>query len=103
MTIAITDTSNQGYRRKVSDMRAVRVVEMSLAAVLLVGLCVGCRRDQAARSELAPVSVRLETIEAKPHVAAEEVVGTIRPKLRSVIEAKISGRIEKMLVVPVRK
>ena len=81
-------------------MRAVQVVATPFVAVLLVGLCVGCRRDQAARSELAPVSVRLETIEAKPHVAAEEVVGTVRPKLHSVIEAKISGRIEKMLVVP---
>ena len=100
MTITITDTSNQGSRWKISDMRAVQVVATPFVAVLLVGLCVGCRRDQAARSELAPVSVRLETIEAKPHVAAEEVVGTVRPKLHSVIEAKISGRIEKMLVVP---
>lgn len=73
---------------------------MSLVAVLLVGLCMSCRRDQAARSESGPISVRLQTIEAKPHVAAEEVIGTVRPKLHSVIEAKISGRIEKMLVVP---
>ena len=100
MTITITDTSNQGCRWKISDMRAVQVGATPLVAVLLVSLCVACRRDQAARSELAPVSVRLQTIEAKPHVAAEEVVGTVRPRLRSVIEAKISGRIEKMLVVP---
>ena len=100
MQIVITDTSNQGSRWKDSDMRAVRVVEMSFVAVVLVGLCVGCRRDQAARPELAPVSVRLETIEAKPHVATEDAVGTVRPKLHSVIEAKVSGQIEKMLVVP---
>ena len=100
MTIAITDTSNQASRRKILDVKAVQVVATPLVAVLLVSLCVGCRRDQAARSESAPVPVRIETIEAKPHVAAEEVVGTVRPKLRSVIEAKISGRIEKMLVVP---
>ena len=100
MTITITDRSNQVCRRKLSDVKAIQVVATSLVAVLLISLGVGCRRDQAARSELAPVPVRLQTIEAKPHVAAEEVVGTVRPKLRSVIEAKISGRIEKMLVVP---
>jgi RND family efflux transporter MFP subunit len=81
-------------------VKAVQVITAPLIAVLLISLCAGCRRDQAARSELAPVSVRLQTIEAKPHVAAEEVVGTVRPKLHSVIEAKISGRIEKLLVVP---
>jgi RND family efflux transporter MFP subunit len=100
MTITITDTPNQAHRRKVPDVKAVQVVATPLVAVLLISLCAGCRRDQATRSELAPVPVRVETIEAKPHVAAEEVVGTVRPKLRSVIEAKISGRIEKMLVVP---
>jgi RND family efflux transporter MFP subunit len=45
-------------------------------------------------------NVRVQTIEAKPHVAAEDVVGTVRPKLHSVIEAKVTGRIEKMLVTP---
>lgn len=100
MTITITDTSNQACRWKISDVKTLQVVATALVPVLVVSLYVDCRRDEATHSELAPVSVRLETIEAKPHVAAEEVVGTIRPKLRSVIEAKISGRIEKMLVVP---
>jgi RND family efflux transporter MFP subunit len=89
-----------GSSAKISDVKAVQIVVTALIAVLLISLCVSCWRDQAARSELAPVPVRLETIEAKPHVAAEEVVGTVQPKLRSVVEAKISGRIEKMLVVP---
>ncbi|MGE5212826.1 MAG: efflux RND transporter periplasmic adaptor subunit [Nitrospirota bacterium] len=81
-------------------MKTIRVIAMPLISILLVSLGVSCRRDEAASSQSAAVSVRLQTIEAKPHVAAEEVVGTVRPKLRSVIEAKISGRIEKMLVVP---
>jgi RND family efflux transporter MFP subunit len=100
MTIAITEHVEPRSSAKLSDVKAVRRIVRPLVAVLLVSLSMSCRRDQAARSELAPVSVRLQTIEAKPHVAAEEVVGTVRPKLRSVIEAKISGRIEKMLVVP---
>ncbi len=100
MTITISDTPKHAYRRNVFDVKAIQIVAMPLIAVLFVSLCVSCRRHQAPRSELVPVPVRVETIEAKPHVAAEEVVGTVRPKLRSVIEAKISGRIEKMLVVP---
>jgi RND family efflux transporter MFP subunit len=100
MTITITDTPNRARRRKVSGVKATQSIATPLIAVLVLSLCVGCRRHQAAHSESAPVAVRVETIEAKPHVAAEEVVGTVRPKLRSVIEAKISGRIEKMLVVP---
>ena len=98
--MTIIDTRNHACSGKVSGMKLVRVVATPFIAVLLVTLSAGCRRDEPARSELAPVPVRLQTIEAKPHIAAEEVVGTIRPKLRSVIEAKISGRIEKMLVVP---
>ncbi|HLW34422.1 MAG TPA: efflux RND transporter periplasmic adaptor subunit [Chthoniobacterales bacterium] len=67
-----------------------------------IGLLVstGCRKDSTSPPVPPPANVRVETVHAKPHVAAEDVVGTVQPKLRSVIEAKISGRIEKMLVVP---
>jgi RND family efflux transporter MFP subunit len=34
------------------------------------------------------------------HARPRSTVGTVRPKLQSVIEAKVSGQIEKMLVVP---
>jgi RND family efflux transporter MFP subunit len=80
-------------------VRATQVIA-TLVAVLLVYPFLGCRRQQVARSEPAPVAVRAETVEAKPHAATEDVVGTVRPKLHSVIEAKVSGRIEKMLVTP---
>ena len=100
MTITITDTLKRVCRRKVPDVKAIQVIATLLIAILLISLCAGCWRDETARPKSDPVPVRLQTIEAKPHVAAEEVVGTVRPKLRSVIEAKISGRIEKMLVVP---
>jgi len=64
-------------------------------------LLAGCRKEQLPAPEPLPVAtVRVQRIEAKPHVATEDVVGTVRPKLQSVIEAKISGQIEKMLVVP---
>jgi RND family efflux transporter MFP subunit len=68
---------------------------------LVVLLLAGCHKKRLSSPEaLPPALVRVQTIEAKPHVAAEGVVGTVRPKLHSVIEAKVSGRIEKMLVTP---
>jgi RND family efflux transporter MFP subunit len=64
----------------------------------------GCHKDHTPSAAAQPaVSVSVQKIEAKPHVAAEEVVGTVRPKLHSVIEAKVSGRIEEMLVTPGQK
>ena len=44
--------------------------------------------------------MQAQTAESKSRVATEEVVGTVRAKLHSVIEAKVSGKIEQMLVVP---
>ncbi len=51
-------------------------------------------------SSLPTAQVRVQTVERKSRAATEEVVGTVRPKLSAAIEAKVSGRIEKMLVVP---
>jgi RND family efflux transporter MFP subunit len=46
------------------------------------------------------VTVRTQTIERLHRVATEEVVGTVRAKLHSVIEAKVSGKIDRMIAVP---
>jgi RND family efflux transporter MFP subunit len=46
--------------------------------------------------------VRVQTVEAKSHMATEEVVGTVRAKLHAVLEAKVSGRLESMLATPGR-
>jgi RND family efflux transporter MFP subunit len=65
-------------------------------------LLAGCGKPHSppAPASLPAASVRVQTIESKTRGATEEVVGTVRAKLRSVIEAKVSGRIEQMLVVP---
>jgi RND family efflux transporter MFP subunit len=62
----------------------------------------GCHKEPAPTAEntLPAVTVRAQTVESKQRVATEEVVGTVRAKLRSVIEAKVSGKIDRMLVVP---
>lgn len=72
-----------------------------LAAGLALGFA-GCghKVERVESSSLPAAAVRVQTVESKKRVATEEVVGTVRAKLRSVIEAKVSGKIEKMLVVP---
>lgn len=45
-------------------------------------------------------AVRVAMAESRPALATEEVVGTVRSKLRASIEAKVTARIEQMLVAP---
>lgn len=77
------------------------------AAPLLVALALalsGCgKKHESVREMKPPVAVRIQTIDKKPHLASEEVVATVNSKLRSVIESKVSGRIDKMLVNPGQK
>lgn len=57
----------------------------------------GCSKEQSARSarENRPaVAVQVTEALASSQAVIEPAVGTIRPKLRAVIEAKTSGRIE---------
>ena len=70
----------------------------ALAACLSLTAC--GKRHKAAAHEQPAATVRAQKVEAKPHVGTEEVAGTVNPKLQSVIEAKVSGRIDKMLVTP---
>ncbi len=72
-----------------------------LATSLLLAL-VGCghKSERADPSPPPTVTVRTQAIESKKRVATEEVVGTVRAKLHSVIEAKVSGKLDRMLVVP---
>lgn len=71
----------------------------AIVALLLVA---GCRphRSPAAARELPAAKVRIQKVAARKYLATEEVVGTVRSKLRATIEAKVTGRIETMLVAP---
>lgn len=64
---------------------------------------IGChhqREDVATSSSVSAVIVKARKLEAKSHVAEEDVLGSVRAKLHAVLEAKISGRIERMQAVP---
>lgn len=70
-----------------------------LAAMLGLTSC-SKQAELTTPDRLPAVAVRLQTVEKKSRPATEEVVGTVRARLRSVIEAKVSGKIDRMLVVP---
>jgi RND family efflux transporter MFP subunit len=79
-------------------MNPLRILCLGTVALALAA----CHKspEQKPAANLPPVTVRAQTVESKRRIATEEVVGTVRAKLRSVIEAKVSGKIERMLVVP---
>ncbi len=75
-----------------------------LTAIAASPLMSSCHKPaEPVRSELSAASVRVLTVERKSRAATEDVVGTVRPELSAAIEAKVSGRIEQMLVVPGQK
>ncbi len=71
--------------------------------LLLAGLGSGCRREPAAAPavppELPPASVQVVPVTERPVPATEEVVGTVRARLRAMLEAKVAGRIAHLPVV----
>lgn len=71
----------------------------SLATSILLA---GCNRGDLSPppDHLPSVAVRAQTIRPQRHLATEEVVGTVRAKLQATIEAKVSGRIDRMLAAP---
>jgi RND family efflux transporter MFP subunit len=77
------------------------------AGGLAITLLAGCRHSDGnnrnAPPSPPPMAVHVQRVEKKERPATEEVVGTVRAKLQAVIEAKISGKIEKMLVAPGQK
>jgi len=66
---------------------------------LLLAGC-GHKTEAIAPVQLPAASVKVATVEKKTRPATEEVMGTVRAKLRASIEAKVSGKIEKLLVAP---
>lgn len=74
---------------------------LGLALTTLL-ISAGCsRKSESPNGEILPiVTVRTQVAENKAGAATEETVGTVRARLHAVIEAKVSGKIDRMLVVP---
>jgi RND family efflux transporter MFP subunit len=78
------------------------ILILSLAAALLAG-CHKSGPETGRRDALPGVTVSTLAVAEKKYLATEEVTGTVRSKTRASIEAKVSGRIEQMLVVAGQK
>lgn len=81
-------------------MKRNLVVVTGLSVLLASLTACGGKSTPAAQSTLPPAAVRVQTVERRQRVAVEDVVGSVQARLRASIEAKVSGRIEAMLVVP---
>ncbi len=79
--------------------RTVAFLSIVVLAFALAGC--GSKHETAKKipADLPAAQVRVQTVENKSRAMTEEVVGTVRAKLRATMEAKLSGRIEKMPVV----
>jgi len=68
-----------------------------------LGILTGCGKPygspKAPGVNLPTAQVRVQTVESKPRATTEEVVGTVCAKVHATLEAKVSGRIEKLPVV----
>ena len=68
-----------------------------LSGTLTLAACRPASRPITVAS-LSSAAVRVQSIEVKKHPVLEEVVGTVRAKTRALVEANVSGRIERMPV-----
>lgn len=80
-------------------------MKSNLLPFFAIGLLASCgRHEPAPNSSITPsgkpVDVAVLTIAAQNHVATEEIVGTVRSKQRSLVEAKVSGRVLQYLATP---
>ncbi|MFM1942134.1 MAG: hypothetical protein RI897_1116 [Verrucomicrobiota bacterium] len=75
------------------------------ATALLLSLTACSRHAEQAPQppSLPAANVQVHTVGETSHEAFEEAVGTIQAQLRAVIEAKVSGRVEKMPVITGQK
>lgn len=71
-----------------------------VAGAVALALAACHSKKEIAAESWPPVAVRTVVVESKARPSTEEVVGTVRAKLRATIEAKVSARIESLLVAP---
>lgn len=72
-------------------------------ALIALIILVGCGKSHESRPTAAPAMpterVQARKVESRQQTITEEVVGTVRAKSHATIEAKVSGRIDKLPIV----
>jgi RND family efflux transporter MFP subunit len=72
---------------------------LALATLVLAGCGRKPDTHSPSQHDLPSAQVQVQTAESKQRATTEEVVGTVRAKLHATLEAKLSGRINKMPVL----
>src|SRR5690348_656898 len=75
------------------------MLTLPAAMMLLAGCGKAHQRYVTSQPDLPLVQVRTQAVEAKTLASVEEVMGTVRAKLRATIEARTTGRITDLPVV----
>jgi RND family efflux transporter MFP subunit len=73
---------------------------LAIAAGLVATGCHEATKAISAGDELPAAQVQVRNASTGVHRAVEEVVGTVRARTRASIEAKVSGRIARLLAAP---
>jgi RND family efflux transporter MFP subunit len=78
---------------------AVAFLPTVVVAFVLAGCGSKPETSKGNSANLPTEPVRVQTVQSKAQAITEEIVGTVRAKLHATLEAKLSGRIDKLPVV----
>lgn len=73
---------------------------LPLISLLVLPACSRQESQLPVASEVPAVAVGVQSARRESHVATEDVVGTVRSKLRALVEAKVTGRVLEYLATP---
>lgn len=76
----------------------MRALPFLLVGAVLAGCGPKGELHRSSAPELPAAQVKVQTAELKKWIATEEVVGTVRARTRATLEAKLSGRIDRLPV-----
>ena len=79
-------------------MRTRLLLPVAAVSATLCGCGSKAEKHGVSAANLPTVPVQVQTVENKSRMMTDEVVGTVRAKLRATLEARLSGRIAEMPV-----
>lgn len=81
-------------------MTRIRTYSKLFAVLILAAVLTACSKSAPSPKETLPTAkVSIRVINSQSHTSTEPAMGTVRPKLRATLEAKIAGRIDQLAVV----
>jgi len=83
---------------KRSTLQKIAVISFVSLAVTLTGCGSKHQNVSDTAANLATGQVRTQSVESKSRTITEEIVGTVRAKQHAMLEARLSGRIERLPV-----